>query len=57
MENKRESRSFDISMYDLWDTYLPHYEKAFVKGNALQVMCAYSSVNGVPSCANDYSLN
>lgn len=57
MENDRESRSFAVSPFDFWDTYLPQYEMAFVNGSAAQVMCSYASENGVPSCASDFLLN
>ena len=32
------------------------YEEAF-KSNASGVMCSYASINGTPSCSNDYILN
>ena len=57
METKRTYRSVKVSMFDLWDTYLPQYKAGFVDGNAHEVMCSYASINGVPSCANSYLLN
>ena len=57
VEDNRGSRSFNISMFDFWDTYLPAYEKAFVEGNAMAVMTSYASENGIPSCANEYNIN
>lgn len=57
VENGREYRSFAVSTFDFWDSYLPQYQMAFVEGNALQVMCSYASENGVPSCASDFLLN
>eukprot|EP00697_Spironema_sp_BW2_P017465 gnl/Spiro4/9155_TR4822_c0_g1_i1.p1 gnl/Spiro4/9155_TR4822_c0_g1~~gnl/Spiro4/9155_TR4822_c0_g1_i1.p1 ORF type:complete len:824 (-),score=178.02 gnl/Spiro4/9155_TR4822_c0_g1_i1:109-2538(-) len=59
VETGRGNRLFNISMFDLWDTYLPQYGIAFDRnqGNAMAVMCSYAGVNGVPSCANDYLLN
>lgn len=42
----------NITPYDLHDTYLPQYKLGFVEGGALQVMCSYNAVNGVPMCAN-----
>ncbi len=35
VENGRAYRNFKISQFDLWDTYLPQYHKAFVEGGAL----------------------
>eukprot|EP00026_Physarum_polycephalum_P002953 Phypoly_transcript_02962.p1 GENE.Phypoly_transcript_02962~~Phypoly_transcript_02962.p1 ORF type:complete len:862 (+),score=98.40 Phypoly_transcript_02962:97-2586(+) len=59
VEDGRFYRSFNVSMFDLWDTYLPQFEMGFLadQGNAQAVMCSYAGVNGVPSCANDYLLN
>ena len=66
VEKDRMSFNANISMYDLWDTYLAQYEMAFgtnykenpsENGNAFGAMCSYTAINGVPSCANDYLLN
>ena len=55
-ETNRGHDTYNISMYDFWDTYLAQYEITF-KANASGVMCSYDAENGVPSCANDYILN
>ena len=49
----------EISKHDLWETFLPQYERGMNVngGNATGVMCSYAAPNGVPSCANDYLLN
>lgn len=39
-----------------YDSFLPQFEAGFVVGNASGAMCSYSSVNGVPSCANSLLL-
>ena len=57
VEDNRAGRSFNISMFDLWDTFLPQYRLGFVEGGAHATMCSYASINGVPSCANNYLLN
>eukprot|EP00026_Physarum_polycephalum_P000650 Phypoly_transcript_00651.p1 GENE.Phypoly_transcript_00651~~Phypoly_transcript_00651.p1 ORF type:complete len:873 (+),score=93.35 Phypoly_transcript_00651:1602-4220(+) len=59
IEDDRMARNVNVSMFDLWDTYLPQFEMGFSAeyGNAQAVMCSYASVNGVPSCANDYLIN
>lgn len=41
-----------VSEYDLWDTYLPAFEATVRRGHAQSVMGAYSSLDGVPDCAN-----
>jgi beta-glucosidase len=46
--------SFDpnISAADLAQTYQPAFEDCVVRGKAEAVMCAYSGVNGYPSCVS-----
>jgi beta-glucosidase len=38
------------------EIYLPAFWAAINKGNAPSVMCAYSTVNGVPACQNKYLI-
>ena len=49
-----ERHRFDavVSDYDLYDTYLPAFEAAVRRGHVQSVMGAYSSLDGVPDCAN-----
>ena len=49
--------SYNISQFDLWDTYLRQYERVFTTEQPAGVMCSYNGVNGQPSCANSYLLN
>ena len=51
-EPSRHTFDAVLSEYDLWDTYLPHFETAIKEGGAWSVMCAYNSVDGLPACAN-----
>jgi len=50
--------TFDIHppLRDLWDTYLPAFEKLIKKGNAYSVMCAYQRFAGSPCCGSDELL-
>jgi beta-glucosidase len=41
---------------DLYDTYLPAFEAAVREGHVGSVMGAYSSLDGVPDCANHFLL-
>ncbi|TVU25763.1 hypothetical protein EJB05_28271, partial [Eragrostis curvula] len=41
-----------VTAQDLADTFNPPFRSCVVDGGASCVMCAYTSVNGVPSCAN-----
>lgn len=56
-ETNRMHENYNISIFDLFDTYLPQFEMALKQGKATGVMCMYSSVNGSPMCANNYLLN
>jgi len=56
-ETNRGHDDYTISPHDLFETYLPAYERAFTEGKASGAMCSYNAINGAPSCANDYILN
>jgi len=45
-ETNRGGDTYEISMHDLFDTYLPQYEKGFVEGGATGAMCSYNGING-----------
>lgn len=71
LETHRMSSTGNVSMFDLWDTYLPQFEAPFVRADAAGTMCSYFSAQilnpaqppppgpavYVPSCANPYLLN
>ena len=42
-----------VSAFDLWDTYLPAFEKLVTQSKIAGVMCAYNAFQGQPCCAND----
>ncbi|KAJ1261936.1 hypothetical protein BS78_09G067000 [Paspalum vaginatum] len=48
----RYSFKATVTAQDLADTFNPPFRSCVVDGKASCVMCAYTSVNGVPSCAN-----
>ena len=56
-EANRGHDSYNISTFDLFDSYLAQYEIAFKEGGASGVMCSYDAENGRPSCANGFILN
>ena len=41
---------------DLYETYLPQFERAVREGHVGGVMGAYSALDGVPDCANSFLL-
>ncbi|WP_432713521.1 glycoside hydrolase family 3 C-terminal domain-containing protein [Pedobacter sp.] len=43
----------DVSAYDLWDTYLPAFEKLVTESKVAGVMCAYNAFQGQPCCGSD----
>ncbi|KAG0541270.1 hypothetical protein BDA96_02G001700 [Sorghum bicolor] len=48
----RYSFKATVTIQDLADTFNPPFRSCVVDGKASCVMCAYTIVNGVPSCAN-----
>lgn len=46
----------DASAYDLWDTYLPAFQKLVVDSKVAGVMCAYNAFRTQPCCASDVLL-
>ncbi len=55
-ETNRFASSFNFSMLDLIDTFLPPFARGFSKGNSVGSMCGYDSLNGVPACADSWLL-
>ena len=54
VESGRGSTDFKVSAHDIEDTYLPSFEAPIVQADAKGYMCAYTSVNGLPSCGSDF---
>lgn len=44
-------------MQDLVDSYMLPFQACVEKGKVSGLMCSYNSINGVPSCANDWLLD
>jgi beta-D-xylosidase 4 len=67
LETGRMGSKAAVSLFDLWDTYLPPFQAGFVRGGASGAMCAYvalaigSNATGnltfIPACANKYLLD
>lgn len=55
-EPKRHSLDTRPPERDLYETYFPAFEAAVRKGHVGSVMGAYSSLGGVPDCANHFLL-
>lgn len=55
-ESTRHTADVTVSLHDMRDTYFPGFRAAIVKGHAGSIMCAYSAVNGQPSCANKFLM-
>lgn len=56
METGRYGNNYNPSHQDLADYYLAPFKTCVRDANVGSVMCAYNSVNGIPSCANEYLL-
>ena len=52
----RYSYDANLTDRDLVEYYLPAWNAAVTRGGALGFMCAYPSLNGVPSCANSWAM-
>lgn len=55
-EHNRHSYDAHVSMYDLWDTYLPAFRELVTKAKVHGVMCAYNRLEGKPCCGHDELL-
>ena len=55
-ERSRHSFNAEISERDLFDTYLPQFERVVREGKVAGVMSAYNAVNGVPASAHGFLL-
>lgn len=55
-EPLRHTFDTDVSPYDLWDTYLPAFQKLVIDSKVAGVMCAYNAFRTKPCCANDELL-
>ncbi len=54
-ESLRHGFDARVGMKDLWETYLPAFEKA-VEAGVAGVMGAYNRTNGEPCCAHSYLM-
>ena len=55
-EPLRHTYNAKVSQRDLFETYLPAFEKLVVDGDVREVMCAYNRYEDVPCCSNDRLL-
>ncbi|CAK7065826.1 MAG: hypothetical protein PARBA_02499 [Parabacteroides sp.] len=55
-EYNRHTFNAEVSMYDLWDTYLPAFKEVVMNGNVSSVMCAYNRLEGMPCCGHNVLL-
>jgi len=56
-EERRHTGSSDVDMRNMFEYYLPAFQKAIVEGKTYSIMGAYNEVNHVPSNANTFLLN
>src|SRR6185312_7974105 len=55
-EASRHRDDIKVNQRDLFDTYLPQFERVVREGKVAGVMSAYNSVEGVPAIANAFLL-
>ncbi len=56
-EKDRHGFDAQISMHDLYETYLPAFEKTVKEGGVAGVMGAYNRTNGEACCAHSYLIS
>jgi beta-glucosidase len=56
-EPDRHRFDAQVSERDLFETYLPQFERVVREGKVAGVMGAYNAVNGVPCCASSFLLD
>lgn len=56
-EPTRHSDNFNVSDYELWDTYLPAFKELVVDAGVAGVMCAYNAFRTEPCCGNTLLMN
>jgi beta-glucosidase len=52
-EWNRSTYNAEVSLHDLWDTYLPAFKDLIVDAKVSGVMCAYNRFDGQPCCGSD----
>ncbi|MBO4657442.1 MAG: glycoside hydrolase family 3 C-terminal domain-containing protein, partial [Bacteroidales bacterium] len=55
-EADRHRFNAEVSMRDLWETYLPAFRSIVKDANVQEVMCAYQRYEGEPCCGSDRLL-
>ncbi len=55
-EDIRHSFNAEVSMQDLWETYLPAFEACVKEGQVETVMGAYNRTNGEACCGSEFLL-
>ncbi len=55
-EKNRHGFNAVVDMHDMWETYLPAFEKT-VKSGVSGVMGAYNRLNGEPCCSHSYLIS
>ena len=53
-ESLRHEFDAEVSMKDMWETYLPAFEALVTEADVEAVMGAYNRTNGEPCCAHKY---
>jgi beta-glucosidase len=56
-EPDRHRFDAQVSERDMYETYLPQFERVVREGKVAGVMGAYNAVNGVPCCASSFLLD
>ena len=55
-DNCRLNFNAELTQQEIEDTYLPAFQSAVELGRVSGLMCSYNAVNGVPACADEWSM-
>lgn len=55
-EHNRHSYDARVSLFDMWDTYLPAFRELVVNAKVHGIMCAYNRLEGQPCCGSNELL-
>ncbi len=55
-EHSRHSINLDVDNIDLWETYLPAFEKTIKKADVASIMCAYNRFRDEACCGSNLLL-
>eukprot|EP01084_Bolivina_argentea_P317680 550832_1 len=56
-DHPRAKMNANIDAVNWAETYSPVFRNCVIEAKAVEVMCSYNSINWIPACANNYTMN